>query len=229
MAGVLAIIPTEPLKPGLYLIDQSFEFALKHAVLLAVGPENNASHAQCINIRKQDNDLSVPVHETCDRRQAGDKQVAPLRQTIADIIRDSLDIRFPGWRIEKLESEKDFTCFDKESGFQPFFVWGDFTGDGRLDYAVKFYEGDQEHTLVFLGNADGSLQVYALEQRTSIGQGDAGYDLLSLAKKGTKYYDHGRKEGGTFLNDTPVKESCGQGSAAYVFENGKFRKVIISD
>lgn len=149
-------------------------------------------------------------------------------QTPADVpapLRSALDRGYPGWSFGRVDA--DITARLREQRLFPNLVFGDFNGDGRRDAAVKIGQdadgGRKQTVLVFLNQGNGfTAHVVDTGPETSI-------TYLTVQPKGTEDYDFSAEKTFTYAHDTVMLVFDGKGSVSYLFENGKFRKVISGD
>ena len=141
-------------------------------------------------------------------------------QTVPAKVTSSLNHFYKGWRQApgKCDSRK-------------WFLTGDFDGNGRRDYLVRFTTGKTTKSMrlnlvAFLSFDDGSYQPkHILDDRYS---GDLKLNSsFSVAKKGTKI-QLGEGEGPTITlaNDAASQYVCQTDAVkTLVFENGKWRNI----
>jgi len=142
----------------------------------------------------------------------------------ADVI-EQLNRSHNGWGLATVDADTRRTCGGAvRPPLGPAIVWADFDGDGRKDFAVRIIEGDRT-LLVALLASNGSFKEVVLDDVP----GRLTWTLLTVSKKGHKYFDHGTQRGGTFSNDTVQMIFCEKSAVAFIYENGMFRKVFTSD
>lgn len=143
--------------------------------------------------------------------------------TIPAPIRAVLDERYPGWTLAEPSPQALAECgWSKNgTGMSPAFVWGDFTRDGRRDYAAAIDARGVRYILAFVRTAK-SFTVREL----SHGEFP---DVLTTARAGDSYYDHEKDTNGTYPAESPVAIFCEKAAIAYIFRNGQFEKVWVSD
>jgi hypothetical protein len=130
-----------------------------------------------------------------------------IGQKLPDQILRYLDSNFRGW---KLAGE----CYEKASENKRLLV-GDFDGNRKSDYAVKFARRKQGFLMVFLSHGNGFkpyfLHIYSAE--------DARLSDLMLIEK-----DEGYPEGTPRLKfDSPADFRCESDvGGVHTFRNGKF-------
>lgn len=221
----VVIQPREPLPDGLYVLLEQFPDNLEAPFLFAVGEWKEFPTRACADIRKADADFAVPATRACTAESAA---VPPSATSGKSMIGTLLDQSYPGWTIQRQVSADDAVCFDTRSGFPPYMVWGDLNGDGRRDLAVKFRQGGLDHIVAFLSEGR-TFRAVSVATVKITGQGAVGDSLLTLEPKGAKYFDHEKETGGVYPFATLTLVFCEKSSLAYIYENGKFRKVFVSD
>lgn len=101
-------------------------------------------------------------------------------------------------------------------------VVGDFDGDGRSDYAIKFTRGGRGYILALLDRKPG-YEAHVLVNRTAATIRSTG---LSIARKGDEYPIGGEYpefEYGRLPNDAPMIGPCASEAEFVVYKNGKFQ------
>ena len=139
-------------------------------------------------------------------------------------IQNRLSSKYQGWRLAEPSREDRQTCFDKRSGFQPSVVWGDFNGDRQRDYAVQITQRRQVILLVFL-NQGMTYTEYAVNSDPLGGT----IPVLGVSKRGEKYLDHERNRNSIFPFETVTAIYCESSAVSFIFRNGRFTKVFVSD
>lgn len=108
----------------------------------------------------------------------------------------------------------------------PNFVWGDFDGDGRQDYAVYVTVPGalgRERLLVAFLRREASFRSHVLARGTTLA------DYIWVAKKGTRYYDHGTERYFRLTHDAIDAVTIEKSATTYVYERGTFRAVTTAD
>jgi hypothetical protein len=105
-------------------------------------------------------------------------------------------------------------------------VWADFNGDKARDYAALI-QANGRIVLVLFASDGSTYKQYALRSDQGFG-GETG-SLLTVVRRGSTYYDHGRKKTGVVRFDTIALAYCEKSAIAFVYEDGKFIEVWISD
>jgi hypothetical protein len=133
------------------------------------------------------------------------------RQTpVPTKIQSYLNQNYSGWRQSAIASN----CYVE---FKRAVVVGDFNGDGRRDYAVKFIHNRKGYILAFLANGT-DYQPHVLLDTSA---GELKNIGLTLGRKGDKNAD---EEGRTsrLPNDAPVIGACESEACPYIYRNGRF-------
>jgi hypothetical protein len=126
-------------------------------------------------------------------------------------IQSYLSRAYPGWR----QTATAIYCIPR---FKQSVVSGDFDGDGRRDYAVKFTHGRQGYIVAFLARGL-DYNPYVLLNTT---EQDIRRTGLSVGRKGQR--NEGEEGPVTILpNDAPLLGTCESEACYYVYRNGNFR------
>lgn len=156
--------------------------------------------------------------------QTTGKPANPREGVIPSEIQDLLNSKYRGWRLAEPSREDRQTCFDKRSGFQPSIVWGDFNGDRQRDYAVEIIHKQRVILLAFLKQGM-TYAEYAINSDPLGGT----IPVLAISKKGEKYFDHERNRNGIYPFETVTAMYCESSAISFIFRNGGFAKVFVSD
>lgn len=143
--------------------------------------------------------------------------------SIPAAIRAVLNGRYPGWVLVEPSPQTLTACGWNENGtgMSPTFVWGDFTGDGRRDYAAEIDVHGDRYILALVRTAKG----FAVDE---LSHGEFP-DVLTTARAGAPYHDYKKDADGTYPAESPVEIFCEKAAIAYIFRNGRFEKVWVSD
>lgn len=137
-------------------------------------------------------------------------------------IRSYLDKNYPGWRLSSVANG----CVAE---FKRALVAGDFDGDKRLDYAVKFITGRTGYIVAFL-NRDTHYQPLILESGSVADMKNQG---LTVARRGEKYAeivnDNFDRVTRRLQHDAPVGGTCEASTYYYVYRNGSFKRAFVQD
>ena len=135
-----------------------------------------------------------------------------------------LDRDYPGWIFS--EGCNPRAPDDPPNRRHIHFIWGDFDGNGHKDYAVQIGQKGKWSVLALLKRA-GKFKVYTLI--------DDSYpnEYLELYKKGEvgSYGSSEDDEQKTFVysNDSIVVVWGMGGSASYIFKQGSFQELTLTD
>ena len=136
-------------------------------------------------------------------------------QTLPAKVRSYLNKNYSGWKqtsVAKLCS----------SDFSKAIIAGDFDGDKKRDYAVKFTKGRKGYIIAFLERKT-NYEAHILESDTAAGIKSTG---LSIDRKGEKYPiggDYPDLIYGRLPNDAPMIGPCASHAGYYVYKNGRFQ------
>jgi hypothetical protein len=129
-------------------------------------------------------------------------------QTLPKSLKTYLDRNYRDW---KLAGE----CYEKASENKRVLV-GDFDGNGKKDYAVKFVRGSKGFFMAFLANGKRWKPFYLHIYSTD----NAKFSDLILFEKGEKY-EMGLA--GKLKHDAPADFRCeSDAGGLHVYRNGKF-------
>jgi hypothetical protein len=120
----------------------------------------------------------------------------------------------PGLQLSKLDTSE---CY-------PNLVWGDFDGDGRIDYAAYVQYNSESQ-----GRITGIVALLKRGQSYEPHLLQGGSDFIWLAKKGSRRYDF--ETGKYFIlgNDAIDDIFIEKAAATFVFQNGRFKEITTSD
>jgi len=111
----------------------------------------------------------------------------------------------------------------------PNLVWGDFDGDGKRDYAVfverKTASGEERLLVAFLRRSN-SFQMHLLERAVYLAYIA---DYIWLAGKGSRQYDHERRRYFRLEHDGIEAVVIEKASVTYIFQSGRFQRIITTD
>lgn len=137
-------------------------------------------------------------------------------------IRNYLNNNYPGWKL----SSKTTGC-NRE--FERAIVSGDFDGNGRRDYAVKFTSGRNGYIIAFLSRGT-DYKPYTLESGSIEQIRNQG---LSISRKGERYgeivNDNFDRVSRRLPYDAPVGGMCESSTYYYIYRNGGFKRAFVSD
>lgn len=142
-------------------------------------------------------------------------------------IRVILEAKYPGWKFARVSAHACQAYPFYRFNIFPDFLWGDFDGDGRPDYALQIEHprpsGSERVVLAFLQRRAG-FRAYVLE--TGAPSPDA---YLWPHRRGEKDFDFSRNREFTYSNDAVGVVYGEVAGVSYVFEHGSFRKIVSSD
>lgn len=110
----------------------------------------------------------------------------------------------------------------------PNLIRGDWNGDGRRDYAALIHYGREK------SNSGESLLSYFVVAFIKRTRGYSYYkleggDYIQKMKKGERGYDYNRDRNFIYKNDAIFSGIWEKAGESYVWQNGKFRSITISD
>lgn len=136
-------------------------------------------------------------------------------QTLPEQIKNHLDRNYRGWKLQK------DVCNPGEPGKAV--VTGNFNGDGKLDYAVKFVRAKKGLVIAFLAQTQ-NYKAFILHNTDAE---EVKYLSLGILKKGSKFPYGGANdvEGKSFRLrfDAPEDYRCESDvGGIHYYRNGKF-------
>ena len=142
------------------------------------------------------------------------------------VIRSNLALRFPGWRPSLPDA--DVTEFWKrERKLAPLdlaFVAGDFNGDGKRDWAVHVVTARAERRLIVYLRRGQGYRYRTLD----LGIPDGQYYVV-LEPRGTTGVDRSDDRAFVYRCDAVGLHYFEKGGYSFVYERGRFRRVITGD
>ena len=143
-------------------------------------------------------------------------------QTLPAKVKSYLNKNYSGW---KLSSVTDGCGSDYNNST----VSGDFNGDGKNDYAVKFIKGRRGYILAFVSSGS-NYKSHTLESGSTKDIKNQG---LGIARKGETYgeiinddFDRATRR---LQNDAPAGGLCESSAYFYIYRNGAFKRAFTSD
>ena len=146
---------------------------------------------------------------------------------LPDKIKVMLNKKYPGWKFAEVSSDVDTYFKVSQSLFRPHLIWGDFNGDWKKDYAVQITipskPAKKRFVIAYIRDVE-DFDEYILDY------GSVSPDAyLYLFKKGESDYDYEAQERFYYPYDAIGVIHFGKSGVSYIFEDGKFRKVVSSD
>ena len=136
-------------------------------------------------------------------------------QTLPAKVKSYLDKNYSGWKM----SGNDRNCAETKR----FVATGDFNGDKKTDYAVKFVKGRTGYILAFVSQRT-DYKAHVLESAPA---SEMKFTVLDVERKGKKYPIGGDIPDliyGKLPNDAPYTIPCESDAVAfYVYKNGRFQ------
>lgn len=130
-------------------------------------------------------------------------------------VKSYLDKNYPGWKLRG----NDKNCLETKR----FVATGDFNGDKKTDYAVKFVKGRSGYILAFVSQKT-DYKAHVLESSSA---SELKFIVLNVERKGSKYPIGGDIPDyiyGKLSNDAPYTIPCESDAVAfYVYKNGRFQ------
>jgi hypothetical protein len=154
-------------------------------------------------------DSSPPADAPSGPSGSADAKIPPQ-------VRSILDAHHPGWALAAASKEDIDICMEKTSPFHPSVIWGDFDGDARDDYALQLTLCGTAAVMAFFARGAEFEEVPVTDTKEP--------GLLVVARKGTRYFDHERGQGGEYGLDTISLRYCEKSEVAFIFEAGKFKR-----
>jgi hypothetical protein len=143
-------------------------------------------------------------------------------QTLPAKVKSYLNQNYKGWKL----TGKTDGC---GAEFSKSAVSGDFDGNRKSDYAIKFIAGKRGYIIAFL-NQGTNYKPVILENETAKGIINQG---LSIARKGETYgeivNDDFDRVTRRLANDAPVGGTCESSAYLYIYRNGNFKRAFTSD
>jgi hypothetical protein len=143
-------------------------------------------------------------------------------QTLPQKVRSYLDGNYAGWKLSSL-ADGCGPEFNKSK------VSGDFNGDKKTDYAVKFIKGRKGYIVAFVSSG-ADYKPHVLESGSTADMKNQG---LAIARRGERYgeiiNDNFDRVTRRLQNDAPVGGTCESSSYFYVYRNGAFKRAFTSD
>ena len=136
-------------------------------------------------------------------------------QTLPAKVKNYLDKNYSGWKM----SGNDRICSETKR----FVATGDFNGDKKTDYAVKFVKGRTGYILAFVFQKT-DYKAHVLESAPA---SEMKSTILDVERKGKKYPiggDFPDSIYGKLPNDAPYTIACQSDAVMfYVYKNGRFQ------
>jgi hypothetical protein len=147
---------------------------------------------------------------------------AASAEHLPDQVRRLLDAEYRGWTFPTIAKEDIDLCWPPHSPYEPTLLWADFDGDAKIDYAVEVEVKGTSPLLVFLARGSSyEKRVVDADLRQA--------GILTLAKRGTRYFDHERNRSGTYSLDTISVIYCEKSQVSYVHGPKGFARVFVAD
>ncbi|GEM_PF-960412 len=158
--------------------------------------------------------------------------LAQSSSQMPDAIKAILDRSYRGWTPPQSSNYDIATCKQPNPGFKYWFVWGDFNGDGKLDYAAEIANGTATYVIVFMASGY-SFQPAVVER---FANSTRGWAVLGVAPKGAKLPDLQPTADGGFVArermiqaDALLGIGCETSAVAYIYSNSGFKRMFIKD
>jgi hypothetical protein len=133
-------------------------------------------------------------------------------QTLPAKVKSYLDKSYSGWKM----TGSNRNCSDTKR----YIATGDFNGDTKTDYAVKFVRGRKGYVLGFVAQGT-HFKAHILENTSAT---DIKSIVLSVSRKGEEYYVTDDGSTRRLPKDAPYTVPCESDAVNYYFyRNGKFQ------
>lgn len=146
---------------------------------------------------------------------------SPAQAPIPSDIDALLQSRFKSWRPANIPNYIVSYFKERRSHEHPNFVRGDWNGDKEGDFAVLLERRSDPNTRMIL---------VLMRSRTGFGTyflpGD---DCLMSLEKGSKDYDFETEKKFTYQNDAIFSYIWERAGSSFVWEKGRFRRILTSD
>jgi hypothetical protein len=138
-------------------------------------------------------------------------------QTLPAKIKTYLNKSYKGWKLAPASS----SCSDE---YRKSFVAGDFDGDRKTDYVVKFTVRRKGYMVAFLERRSG-YRNYTLFSMKASGIRETALGIFAKGRKwSTGDFDDRNAETITLENDAVFEGPCeSDDTGIYVYKNGRFR------
>ena len=149
------------------------------------------------------------------------QQTTPVPQ----VITLALNARYPGWTFPMVLPKVAATFRGK--AYLPNFVFGDYDGDRRRDYAVRIVTGkapERMQTVIAFMAKGQTFEPHFLD---TMPEDPSSY--LWPAAKGAKDHDYESNKDFVYANDAIMFLIDEKGGVSFIFEKGEFRRVVTSD
>lgn len=143
-------------------------------------------------------------------------------QTLPAKVKSYLNKSYSGWKLSSVTDG----C---GSSYSNSVVSGDFNGDKKTDYAVKFIKGRRGYILAFVSSGS-NYKTHTLESGST---SDIKNQGLGIARKGETYgeiiNDDFDRVNRRLQNDAPAGGTCEASAYFYIYKNGAFKRAFTSD
>jgi hypothetical protein len=150
------------------------------------------------------------------------------QQTLSQLppaVCEMLDREYKGWRLAEVSPEVREHFARHKVVFAPNLLRGDFNGDGRADVALLITHKERCIVLAFLTKG----QSVRKHIKANFPNGSDVPLYLWLFCKGEKAHNYETGRDFVYPRDTIGLMFYEKAGVAYLYERGKFRKVIVSD
>jgi len=143
---------------------------------------------------------------------------------VPNAIRSMLDKEYRGWRLAESPCEVQEYFRHQRVSFAPNLLNGDFNGDGKRDYALLIEHRNRLIALAFVNKGRGFTK-HTLETPP---KGEVPV-YLWLYRKGERDTDYETGKEFVYRTDAIGVMYYEKAGVSYVYERGRFRRVITSD
>lgn len=159
-------------------------------------------------------DFQIPNVSDEQTQQTSQRQSEKKNKTLPKFIKNHLDRLYKGWKLSPTEKDCAASAEDVNNGI----VEGNFNGDKKPDYAVKFTRGKRSYIIAFLALTKG-YKAFVLHNYSDADE--VKYLSLGIWEKGKTYETEDRSI--VLKYDAPSDFRCESDvGGIHLYQNGKF-------